>query len=355
MKKIFIAFSGEDTKQSEKILKIKYGYEFWNLKKFEFNDFVKTIQKTIPPVNKNVLGNYTSEGLKRKNSFGISKEDFNNCSWGILIADSLEDIYVDNYTEAMFIMNLYSPEFIRPYFYVSSFGILSEYTKKISYTNIEHRFFKVSEFVSFFRIMMIQSQYGSWQLNRAKLWDKEDWRLFVASFLYKGLEKYEKQKDIFGWQRESADMCSVLEALFTAGDNKNEEINYRLTKRIASLLAHREATIEPDIKRLYSQRSSFVHGSFFEQIARDSKSSTNNLPIPDFEFLYKQKEYIRLSLVAYLRLSKELKSNPSYFDNARTVIETLEKSIIDIKLRKKIHKIIDLTLDLLPKVNISQL
>lgn len=73
-------------------------------------------------------------------------------------------------------------------------------------------------------------------------------------------------------------MAAILEALFTAGDTTNEEVGYRLRKRVAVLLSEPFPSIENDVKELYTQRSAFVHGSFFAKIAKDTKRASNNLP-----------------------------------------------------------------------------
>ncbi len=92
-----------------------------------------------------------------------------------------------------------------------------------------------------------------------------------------------------------------------------------------------------------------MHGSFFAQIAKDSKRANNNLPSPDFNILYKQKEYVRWALVAYLHLAKLIKLNPTAYDNAKTVIDLLEQAIIDIELRKKLLGELEAIFALMPK------
>lgn len=154
--------------------------------------------------------------------------------------------------------------------------------------------------------------------------------------LYSGLKDYDNSKDFFGWQRESADMAAILESLFTAGDTHNEEVGYRLRKRVAVLLSPRFPSIEDDIKELYKQRSAFVHGSFFAQIAKESKKAFHKLPIPDISLLYKQKEYVRWALVGYLHLAQCIKLESTDFGDAGKVIEVLERAIIDIELRRKL-------------------
>ena len=211
--------------------------------------------------------------------------------------------------------------------------------------------FKKKEFTSFFEKMLPQTQYADWQRDRIEKWSDEDWRLFVAGWLYQGLKEYDNSKNIFGWQRESADMAAILESLFTAGDTKNEEIIYRLCKRIAVLLSWKFPDIEKEIKDLYSQRSSFVHGSFFAQIAKDSKRNHDKMPIPNFDMLYRKKEYVRLALLAYLHLAELVKDNPKLFKNRKTIMNILEEAIIDMDLRKLLIKETKELFSLIPEPN----
>lgn len=343
---IFLAFIGEPIEQSEPVFEIKHGYECWNLKKFNLNTFIVALKIKIPPINHTVeMRNYKNEG-ESLYICGLNEDQYKKCSWGLLIPDSLGD------SEALFLLNLYSPSFLYPVFYASDFGITRlTYNKPIgrfAHTQNQSSIFKTEKFVSFFKILFSQGMYGVWQLDRIKKWDNEDWRLFAASYLYKGLEEYDNSKNSFGWQRESADMASILEALFTAGDSSNEEVGYRLRKRIASFLSHRFPGIEKDVKELYKQRSDFVHGSFFAQIAKKSKHDSGVIPHPDFSLLYSYKEYVRWALVAYLYLAKLIRDNPPYFNDNKSFILALEESIINIELRKKIVDAVDRLFSFMP-------
>ena len=337
-KNIFLAFTGKEIQQSESIFEIQDGYECWNLKKFGLDDFIMALKEKIQPINDHVLDNYKER--KDNHIFGITEEKFKECSWGLLIPDSLDDVIGESYAETMFLINLYSPTFLYPIFFATDFGVHRPRNDKLiiqfSWFQNQSQLFKKKEFVSFFKALLPQSQYGTWQLYRSQNWNEEDWRLFVASMLFSGLKDYDNSKDSFGWQRESADMAAILESLFTAGDTQNEEIGYRLRKRVAVLLAPRFPSIENDIKELYKQRSAFVHGSFFAQIAKGSKTAFNSLPTPDINLLYKQKEYVRWALVAYLHLAQCIKSKPTDFGDAEKVIAVLERAIIDIEFRRKI-------------------
>jgi hypothetical protein len=346
---IFLAFAGLDAAQNEDVFHIADGYECWNLRKFGLDDFIEALKKKIPPVNDNVLRYYKAKS--EPENIGVTDELFEKCSWGLLVPDSLEDAAGNSYSETVFLMNLYSPTFLYPLFYASDFGMRPAIDKLAmffpSYQN-QSLIFKTKEFVKFFKIMLSQSQYGTWASERAQRWNKEDWRLFVAGMLYSGLRDYDSGKNSFGWQRESADMATILESLFTAGDSQSEEIGYRLRKRIGALLSHRFASIEDDVKKLYSERSAFVHGSFFAQIAKDSKRAYSGLPSPDFGSLYQQKEYVRWALVAYMHLAEVIRIQPESYGGLGTVIGMLEKAILDTELRKIAIQDVEEVLSLLP-------
>lgn len=250
----------------------------------------------------------------------------------------------------LYILNLYSPNFLYPAFHVNDMGIMRQAYKKdqsFYYHTQNGKIFQTKEFVTFYKEMFEQSKYDSWHLYRIQTWDKEDWRLFVASSLYSSLKDYENSKNSFGWQRESAEMTTILESLFTADDSRNEEVTYRLRKRVAVLLAWKFPEIEKGIKGLYSARSAFVHGSYFLQIAKDSPDAHNNIPIPDFKLLYKHKEYVRLALISYLNLAKIVRVGG--IEEVTTVMDALEQAIIDTKLREKLTAETQKLFALMPK------
>lgn len=350
---MFFAFTGKAIEQTEKIFEIQDGYECWDLKKFTLDEFVEEIKKKIPPVNNNVIHNYKADENSRE-PHALTEKQFEQCSWGLLIPDTLEEGGF-SHAETIFLLNLYSPNFLYPYFFVNDMGImrLKHGKDSIIYFHTQnHNPFHNKNFVAFYKDLFEQSKYGSWHLDRIQSWNKEDWRLFVAALLYSGLTDYENAKSSFGWQRESAEMATILEALFTASDTHNEEVMYRLRKRAAALLAWKFPDIEKDIKELYGARSAFVHGSFFEQIAKESPEAYNNLPTPDFDLLYKHKEYVRLALVAYLNLAKIIKSEG--IDNVKSVMDALEKAIIDIKLREKLTTETKKLFSLMPEPTFKQ-
>lgn len=89
-KTMFFAFIGKEPEQTEKISEIQDDYEFWNLKKFTFDEFVKELKKKIPPVNNNVIHNYKADSDSLE-LYAITEEQFKKCSWGLLIPDTLEE------------------------------------------------------------------------------------------------------------------------------------------------------------------------------------------------------------------------------------------------------------------------
>lgn len=345
-KTIFFAFTGKAIEQPEKIFVIGSGYECWDLKKFTLDEFCEEIKKRISPANEKALHNYKLE-----------QEQYDKVSWGLLIPETIENSGF-NYAETLFLLNIYSPNFLYPLFHVNDMGIdRNKFNKDplIYFHTQNHSIFKTTNFITFYKVLFDQAKYGSWCLDRIQAWDKEDWRLFVAVLLYNGLKDYDNIKNSFDWQRESAEMSTILESLFTADDSRNEEIIYRLSKRIAVLLNWIFPNIEKEIKKeLYQNRSDFIHGAFFKQIAKESPGANNSIPTPDFRLLYKHKEYVRCALVAYLHLALLLKQNPEEYKGIKTVMGVIEESIIDMDLREKIVGKTKTLFSLMPEVTLSQ-
>lgn len=87
---MFFAFTGDAIRQNGKVFEIQDGFECWNLKKIALNEFVDILKKKIPPVNDNVIHNYKIEEGD-SNPFGITEKQYQNCSWGLLIPETLEE------------------------------------------------------------------------------------------------------------------------------------------------------------------------------------------------------------------------------------------------------------------------
>jgi hypothetical protein len=340
-KLLFMGFTGPNIEQTDAVFAIADGYECWDLTKFTLDSFIGAIQAHIPPVNTNVLRLYKSEPGQSEDGVAITDREFRTCSWGLLLPDCVPDAIVDSYPEILFLLNLYSPVFLYPVFYVTSMGVRRPDHKKVQmtyfHTQGQAERFKRQEFIKYYEMLITESHYGSWNAIRMATWKKEEWRLFVACLLYSELKAYENSKYVFIWQRESADMATLLEALFTAGADSTE-VGYKLRKRAAALIGFYLPTIEKDIKKLYEQRSSFVHGSFFQNIAKDVKviEGIAQLPSPPFDVLYQQKECVRHALIAYLYLSK-VHRDTSEFKGHGTVMDILEEAIINLELRTRVR------------------
>lgn len=352
--RIFVAFTGPKIEQKAPVCEIVSGYECWNLTKFGLDDFISTIQARVHPVNDTVLQrNYKRAPAESKEPFGLSSEQYGACSWGLLLPNSAPDAIADGYGEASFVLNLYSPHFLYPTFYVNSLGISCPDHRRSALLYYAHQNqadrFSREQFAVFYKEIISESGYAVWQAYRAARWTKEDWRVFVACLMFNGLTKYDAGKSPFIWQREAADTATILEALCTAGTDDNREVSYKLRKRVASLMSSRFPNIEQQIKDLYKQRSDFVHGSFFRAMAKKSKKSGEfaELPIPSFQSLYEQKEYVRYTLTAYLYLNKMRRSGAGEFTQFGSVLEILEASIIDVNLRAKVVGYADKVLSLM--------
>jgi len=348
MNKIFIAFGGPKIRQS-KIHIMARDFECWNLNKFELDDFITTIKRRIQPINKNVLRNYRKSNA---NLFGLTDEEFGKCSWGLLLPDNLPDCLLDGYPEILFLLNLYVPNFLYPLFYVTKMGIrpITHVKNEIIFYHGQNqsKIFKSQAFVTFFRTLIKQSVYASWQRDRCEKWTTEEYRLWFACQSFSELKIYENEKEGITWPREATDMAMILESLFTADGKTNTEIIYRLKKRVGALIGFQCPNIESDITKLYSQRSAFVHGSFFKEFAKEikKKDSVSGMPIPDFGFLYLHKEYLRVSLIAYLNLAKQLKLKK--WNMFQRVIDLLETAVMDTILRKRIISITQNIFKLVP-------
>jgi len=341
-KSLFIAFTGPEIGE-DPIVEISTGYECWNLKRCSFDEFIPALQAKISPLNDNVLKNYRAADADPYPDFGIRQADYEKCSWGLLLPSPVPGA-LGGYGESLFLLNLYSPHFLYPMFGANDFGIYRFQRPKspalfFAQQDQASRFSK-SAFVEFHKILASASLYSAWDTSRFAQWHKEDWRLFTACQLFANLREYENSKQLFGWQRESADLCTILETLFTAEGNDNTEIGYKLRKRLAVLVSQRIPSIEEDIKALYKQRSAFVHGSFFRQFYKEIRvrNGLAELPKPPFDFLYKQKEHVRAALAAYLYLHRAFTEDRQAFAACGNVLEVLERAIIDTELRGIVTK-----------------
>lgn len=347
----FLGWHGTEINQDQFVETIGQDFECWNLKKVTLEEFVLRIKEKIPPINSNILRNYitTSEP-----SFGTDERQFGQCTWGLLLPDPA--IQGNSYGEIINAINLFSPSFLRPAFYVTDFGIHRvENLPNASWILQQDKseLFKSTNFISFYNAILPLAKYFRWLRDDVLLWNDEDWRLFMAASFYKDLAEYENSKQIYTWQRESADMATLLETLFTAGEGDKEEIGYRLRKRAFTLIGWKFPTIEDDIKILYKDRSEFVHGSYFMKIIRGMRRNSGGDPAmppsPDFDKLLKMKECIRFILVAYLVLHANKTTDATGdFASYPNVQAVLEESILNVELRNKVMGITKPVFDLMP-------
>lgn len=352
MDHVFIGFYGWDEpemNQGENIVVFGDGFERWNLRKFSAEEFITEIQKKIPPVNENVLRNYLTED---DSSDGVTKERYGKYLWGLLLPIP-EDDYLIGYNKALSVLDLFSPAFMSPAFYVTNMGITRiKETRQVDAPPNDHQgydLFNTQEFVDFYNHLYEQTNYFIWMRDRAVTWNNEDWRLFMAAHFYGGLKEYSRGKSLYTWQRESADMATFLETLFTAGDTQNEEIGYRLRKRVACLIQWKFPETEKEIKTLYKDRSEFVHGAYYKRILREMRGNPhdNAMPQPpDFGKLYATKEFLRVVFVAYLYLAKE-KQNHAELAEFSSIQEILERCVIDTELRTKVIDVVAPVVNLL--------
>jgi hypothetical protein len=347
MKYIFIGFYGAGKiSQSKKITIFKNGLQCWDLRKMPLEEFVFEIKKIILPVNKNIKDEYYISS--DDTSLGITQIQFNRCSYGILVPVLFdEDQYMYGvHKKLISLLNLFQSKFIKnSAFFVSDMGITALTPQdEVRYLGIgldARDGFKNNNFYKFYTVMAPMMKYFVWSRDEVVKWSDEDWRIYMACTFYYDLGRYQSSKSTYMWQRESADMATLLELLITAG-NKSEEIGYRLRKRISVLVSNIFPNIEKDIADLYSDRSLFIHGSFYKNIAKGMKKNKDDdafPPLPDFAMLHNIKEKVRLIFVIYLYLDYTIRfSKPTEFIKFNNVQDLLEVSIIDIRLRNQIFK-----------------
>ena len=70
--------------------------------------------------------------------------------------------------------------------------------------------------------------------------------------------------------------------------------------------------------------------------------------MPDFGVLEEQRNYVRYALSAYLYLAFKLRTQPSTYDGAASVMIALETAIINVDLRRRIVDDAEMVLSLLP-------
>jgi hypothetical protein len=167
----------------------------------------------------------------------------------------------------------------------------------------------------------------------------------VCGMLFSRLRDYDGGKSAFEWKRESADMGAILESMLTAGDTR-KKVEKKLKRRAAVLLSHRFPNIQADIEELYEQRSRFVHGRFFAELA-DEIANPNDLPRPHFELLARHRELVRWAIAAYFHLAQLIKNEPGKYPGKKSVVEVLNQASGNSRIHEKVNRDVDEVLDLL--------
>jgi len=180
---------------------------------------------------------------------------------------------------------------------------------------------------------------GSYELNES---EKPDllrlWRR-IKSFKKKtGSLKRSKYLNIalrrfsFGIEEEDAenkmiDFFIAFEALCLP---ERDELTYRLSNRVAILLAEEDVDAEEIRKfmaKAYDLRSNIVHGKDVRPIKIDGKIFKLN------DFVQTVEGYLRESLKSFIVLSQRYK-------NQQTILALLDRSLIDTKSKRKVRKML---------------
>lgn len=345
----FIAFSGRPNKSQRKKTRVSKEISIWNLKKFTKKELIKEFQKKIPLLSH----------LKSKNCYKFDFIPKNvQLTWGILIEDTFWKDNILNNSELLAICNLFSDTFLNPLFTVIDLGIqpleiLKGFKQNNYWEQNKYEIFAHENFQKFYNQLKTEKEYFVWYVDYIENWikqpddliKKENWRIFLAYSLFKDLEKYDYGKKPYTHLKEVVDIATILELLLTK-KNENGGIKENLAKRSHALLGRAFKNIETEIKNLYKERSKFAHGSHYIEIAINAKLGANGtyiFPGIDFEKLKKYRTYLRLTLIIYIFLNKEIKESKITEKSAFTYIKKCASSTAGIRqLRRKIKKITSL-------------
>ena len=341
MGKMFIAFGGTETPaQPDTRFVIEKGYECWKLEGWPFEEILTHLKREIPPLNANIKDeNYLTDLFVKTDI----KTLYAKTRWGLLLPTP--EAGYDHYEEeTIHLLNLFSPEFLYPMLVATDFG-MRDYTYyhrdrlHLEHAQNQSHLFRDTKFIEFHRLLFDAMSLFQWELDRVEKWSTEDFRILMADYLFNDLKRYHNSKKPWVGGREYADQCVILETLLSRREERME-ITYRLKKRIAVLLSSVFPEIEQDIQKLYSQRSDFIHGTTFALI---KESGDDFSKLIDFDFARKCTTYLRVLLAVYCHLHQS-----KVFLGAESVVELLEKAVIDLPLRSKIGAKADEILSLMP-------
>lgn len=341
MGKVFIAFGGTETPaQAEIRFILRSGYECWKLEEIPFDDFLQKLKTEIPPRNTNVSEDRYITDMFVKTDI---KSIYDKARWGLLLPTP-ESEFDHHEEETIHLLNLYSPSFLYPFLVATDFGIRDwTYYQRdrfhLEYDQNQSHLFRDPKFVQFHDLLFEAMDIFQWVLDRVQNWGSEEFRVMMGNILFDDLKKYHNSKRPFFGGREYVDQCVILETLLSRKEERTE-ITYRLKKRIAVALSTIFPDIEKDIKDLYAKRSDYIHGTTFE-IIKTSGENFNDLI--DFEFAQKCTNYLRVLLAVYSHLHQNRASL-----GGDTVVDLLERAIIDLPLRSNIEKKANEILSLIP-------
>lgn len=340
MGKTFLAFAGPALKQKNLRQKLASGMQCWDLKKMSFAQFIDEIKKEIPPINANVTDEYYVHGFGRKSDM---EKIYEKCSWGLLI--SIPEQRSWGYDEEIiFLLNLYSPDFLYPLLTANDLGledltyIFEEvlhdklWTLKLWNQN-KASLFKSRKFSKFLKEMENVSSLFQWVADRVTKWKLEEVRIWMACLLFNELKQYDGSKRGFVSHKEYLDLCVILETLlFTTRERARTN---RFVNRSALLLKTKHSTIAQKMEKLYEERSNFVHGKTFKEfIHKNPKEQYAQPPSPDFDFTKEITGYVREIIVVYAYIYSKRRADP-ILSQLPDVISAIKSPEYRVRLRVK--------------------
>ncbi|MBI2635738.1 hypothetical protein HYW84_00215 [Candidatus Peregrinibacteria bacterium] len=364
MGKIFIAFAGKKSSETEITLRLSPTIEYWNLQNIDFDTFVDLVKKAIHPVHDNITDDrYAQDTWK----CDVKQLYQNEASFGLLLPTPATDRNYGYHDAALHALNLFSPAFLYPIFHVDDLGCSAtphlhtsrEYGQTVRDQPDVSKHFRTENFVKYYEKTFGSLDYFGRNRDLGKTWMPNDWRLCWMHTLYGDLRGYQNTAKIQGtFLKECVDLCVILEALFF--DEKAEKetpmlrallhclfgkrqgIGSKLKQRTAVLVGSFRSGIPNTIYDLYDLRCKYVHGEIFRKMKGfDDGSPTGK----DFDFLEKATSYVRYLLIAYTFLYVQRQDIGVKNDE---IVPLLDAAILDCTLRKKIQEKSQEILSLLP-------
>lgn len=164
----------------------------------------------------------------------------------------------------------------------------------------------------------VWKRYKKYRTERAKLKSNKYLEIALRRFNL-GIEEAD-------FENKMIDYLISLEALYLP---ERQELTYKLSNRVATLLGKEEKETE-EIRKIvakaYDLRSDVVHGKDVRPIKIEGKT------IQPTDFASRVEEYVRKSIRSFIALSKTYKKQ-------ETLIKELDKSLLNLKLRKKLHRL----------------